>query len=102
MEWRRDLLISGGPLAFAVRCSPPRLPFSSTHLLPLHFSHTPPPPPHSLLPPSSSQVFGTAEKLQAASFEQIKSIEGIGAKTAESLFDWFRVTENMLLLQALR
>ena len=45
--------------------------------------------------------FGSLEKLQNASLEELEKINGIGDVVAKSIYDWFRKTENKLLLNRL-
>lgn len=42
--------------------------------------------------------FGSIEKVQAASFEEINRIQGIGNTVAQSIHDWFHTKENVSML----
>ncbi len=48
-----------------------------------------------------SKYFKTIDALQAASFEDLQSIYGVGDVVAESLYEWFRNAEQKKLLRAL-
>ncbi|MEK7213805.1 MAG: NAD-dependent DNA ligase LigA [Patescibacteria group bacterium] len=48
-----------------------------------------------------SRNFGTVEKIAEAKYEEIESIYGIGPIVARSLFDWFKVVDNIELIKNL-
>lgn len=47
-------------------------------------------------------AFESIEALQAATVEDLESIEGIGTVIAESVVDWFRIEDNRRLVERLR
>ncbi len=48
-----------------------------------------------------SAHFGTIEKVRRASLEELVAIDGIGEVVAQSVFDWFRRTEKVAILDRL-
>jgi DNA ligase (NAD+) len=45
--------------------------------------------------------FGSLEKIQNASFEELDNIDGVGDIVAKSIYDWFRDKNNQHLLEKL-
>lgn len=45
--------------------------------------------------------FGSLERLGEAKYEEIEAIYGVGPKVAESVYEWFRITENKKLIKNL-
>jgi DNA ligase (NAD+) len=48
-----------------------------------------------------ARAFGSMDALRAASLDDIVAVEGIGPKIAESVYAWFRDSENLRLLEKL-
>jgi len=48
-----------------------------------------------------SEHFGTLEKIQNATREELEAINGVGEIVAQSVHDWFRDSENKILLRKL-
>jgi DNA ligase (NAD+) len=48
-----------------------------------------------------SRAFGTMEKLREASLEEIVAVEGVGPKIAESVYAWFRESDNLRMVDKL-
>jgi DNA ligase (NAD+) len=48
-----------------------------------------------------SKHFGSLEKIQNASFEELDNIDGVGDIVAKSIYDWFRDKNNQHLLEKL-
>jgi DNA ligase (NAD+) len=48
-----------------------------------------------------AREFGSMERLRAASLEEIKDVEGIGPKIADSVYAWFRETDNLAMADRL-
>lgn len=49
-----------------------------------------------------ANYFGSIEKIKTASFEEIKSVEGVGEVVAKSVYDWFRNRKNIRFLEKLK
>ena len=49
-----------------------------------------------------AEHFGSIDRLQAATVEEIAQVQGIGEKTAQSVYDFFRKQENLVVLEKLR
>jgi DNA ligase (NAD+) len=48
-----------------------------------------------------ARAFGTLDRLRQATYEEIVAVEGIGPKIAESVFAWFRDSDNLRLVDKL-
>src|SRR5207248_7126388 len=48
-----------------------------------------------------ARAFGSIDRLRSASLDDIKNVEGIGPKIAESVYAWFRDVDNLRVLDKL-
>lgn len=48
-----------------------------------------------------ARAFGSMDDLSKASLEEIKEVEGVGPKIAESVYAWFRETDNLVIVDKL-
>jgi DNA ligase (NAD+) len=48
-----------------------------------------------------AREFGSMDRLRAASLDEIKDVEGIGPKIADSVYAWFRESDNLAIVDRL-
>jgi DNA ligase (NAD+) len=48
-----------------------------------------------------ARAFGTMDRLREATLEEIENVEGVGPKIAESVYAWFRESENLRMVDKL-
>jgi len=48
-----------------------------------------------------AQAFGTLKKIQDATLEELEAVEGVGGVVAQSVYDWFRDSQNKKLITRL-